>query len=195
MKKGTRTARVSEAIREVIAEELELLDDPRLGWFTVTGVDVTGDLREATAYYTSARQDEGRLRDPEPSERLDTSAALVRLVPRVKEALGQRLRLRYVPHLTFSEDLAPAVGSRIDDILRSWDGADHEVAVDESNYRVPRARLDDDDVEDDDDDDLEEIDDDDGPDADVVDVVDDDGVDAGLGGLDDVRPVTEEGQR
>ncbi len=183
MKKGTRTARVSEAIREVIAEELELLEDPRLGWFTVTGVDVTGDLREATAFYTSARQDGGRLRDPEPSERIDTNAALVRLVPRVKAALGERLRLRYVPHLTFSEDLSPASGSRIDDILRSWDGSDHEVAVDESNYRVPRARLDLDDLDDLDEDDLdaEDLDDElgDGDDEDD---------------LDDAGPESEEGQ-
>ena len=48
-----RMARVNEVVREVIADELERLSDPRLGLVTVTGVDVSADLRHATVYYSA----------------------------------------------------------------------------------------------------------------------------------------------
>jgi ribosome-binding factor A len=51
-------ARVNEVVREVIADELERLSDPRLGLVTVTGVDVSADLRHATVYYSAL--DSGR---------------------------------------------------------------------------------------------------------------------------------------
>jgi ribosome-binding factor A len=47
-RKYPRTARVNEVVREVLAEELERLSDPRLGLVTVTSVDVSPDLRHAT---------------------------------------------------------------------------------------------------------------------------------------------------
>jgi ribosome-binding factor A len=45
-----RMARVNEVVREAIGDELERLNDPRLGLVTVTGVDVSADLRHATVY-------------------------------------------------------------------------------------------------------------------------------------------------
>ena len=48
-----RMARVNEVVREVIADELERLSDPRLGLVTVTGVEVSADLRHATVYYSA----------------------------------------------------------------------------------------------------------------------------------------------
>lgn len=48
-----RSARVNEVVRETIADELERLSDPRLGLVTVTGVDVSPDLRQATVYYSA----------------------------------------------------------------------------------------------------------------------------------------------
>ena len=53
-----RMARVNEVVREVIADELERLSDPRLGLVTVTGVEVSADLRHATVYYSAL--DSGR---------------------------------------------------------------------------------------------------------------------------------------
>ena len=47
-----RTARVNEVVREALADELERLNDPRLGLVTLTGVDVSPDLRQATVYYS-----------------------------------------------------------------------------------------------------------------------------------------------
>ncbi len=48
-----RMARVNEVVREIIADELERLSDPRLGLVTVTGVEVSADLRHATVYYSA----------------------------------------------------------------------------------------------------------------------------------------------
>ena len=48
-----RMVRVNEVVREVVADELERLSDPRLGLVTVTGVDVSNDLRHATVYYSA----------------------------------------------------------------------------------------------------------------------------------------------
>ena len=48
-----RTARVNEVVREVLAEELERISDAGLGFVTVTGVEVTPDLRQATVYYSA----------------------------------------------------------------------------------------------------------------------------------------------
>ena len=58
-RKYPRTARVNEVVREALADELERLNDPRLGLVTVTGVDVQRDLRQATVYYSAlgARDD------------------------------------------------------------------------------------------------------------------------------------------
>ena len=42
-----RSARVNEVVRETIADEVERLSDPRLGLVTITGVDVSPDLRQA----------------------------------------------------------------------------------------------------------------------------------------------------
>ena len=46
-------ARVNEVVREALGDELERLSDPRLGIVTITGVDVSADLRQATVYYSA----------------------------------------------------------------------------------------------------------------------------------------------
>ena len=53
MAQGARPARVSEEFREVLAEALPKLKDPRIGFVTVTGVKVTPDLRNAWIFYTA----------------------------------------------------------------------------------------------------------------------------------------------
>jgi ribosome-binding factor A len=104
-----RTARVNELLREVIADELELISDARLGFVTVTGVEVTADLRQATVYYSVFG----------PEERHEETAdALRSATGHLKAALGRQARLKYVPHLVFREDPAVAQGERVDEIIR-----------------------------------------------------------------------------
>jgi ribosome-binding factor A len=48
--------RVNEAVRNVVADGIANLKDPRIGLVTVTGVRVTSDLREATVYISALRR-------------------------------------------------------------------------------------------------------------------------------------------
>ena len=117
-----RTARVNEVVREVLADELERLSDPSLGFLTVTGVEVTPDLRQATVYYSALipakgeeEHDTGGLHLP-PAE--TTEGALRSVAPQLQAAIGRQVRMKYTPHLVFREDPAIRTGERVDEILR-----------------------------------------------------------------------------
>ena len=110
-----RTYRVNEQLREVVASEIELLRDPRIGFVTVTGVQVTPDLRHATVYYSVMGDDE---------EKADTLAGLRSAAPRLRYAIGEQVRMKYVPELTFHEDPAMVTGQRVEEILREIKGSD-----------------------------------------------------------------------
>jgi ribosome-binding factor A len=106
-----RTARVNEVVREVLADELERLSDPRLGLLTVTGVEVTPDLRQATVYYSALIPAKGE-------EEHDTEGTLRSVAPQLQAAIGRQVRMKYTPHLVFREDPAIRAGERVDEILR-----------------------------------------------------------------------------
>jgi ribosome-binding factor A len=114
-----RTARVNELVREVLAEELERMsDDANLGFVTLTGVDVTGDLRQATVWY-SVLDLPGYIKDADPSKvHEDTADALRAVTGHLKAALGRQVRLKYTPHLVFREDPAMTHADRVEKILR-----------------------------------------------------------------------------
>ncbi len=114
-----RMARVNEIVLEVVADELERLSDPRLGFVTVTGVEVTSDLRQATVYYS--------VLDP-TDQHPDTAAALVSASPHLRTVLGRQVRLKYIPELSFHEDPAVAQGRRVEEIIRSLHHDEQEEA-------------------------------------------------------------------
>ncbi len=135
-----RMVRVNEVVREVVADELERLSDPRLGLVTVTGVDVSNDLRHATVYYSAldaGREQPKRSRrrgarpvaepdvdatataaDSQAEFKTQTNAALRSAAPHLRTALGRQVRLKYVPELTFREDPAIEQGERVEAIIR-----------------------------------------------------------------------------
>jgi ribosome-binding factor A len=130
--------RVNEVVREVVADELERLSDPRLGLVTVTGVEVSNDLRHATVYYSaldagreqpkrsrrrgappSAEPDaDATVADAQAEFKAQTRAALRSAAPHLRTALGRQVRLKYVPELTFREDPAIEQGERVEAIIR-----------------------------------------------------------------------------
>lgn len=114
-----RTARVNELVREVLAEELERLsDDTSLGFVTLTGVDVTGDLRQATVWY-SVLDLPGYIKDADPTQvHEDTAEALRNITGHLKSVLGRQVRLKYTPDLIFREDPALTQADRLEEILR-----------------------------------------------------------------------------
>ena len=113
-----RTARVNEVIREVLAEELERLSDARLGFITVTGVEITGDLRQATVYYSALTLGEGE------GAETDTAEALLAVKAHLQSVIGRQVRMKYTPHLVFREDPAIRTGERVDEILRQLHSED-----------------------------------------------------------------------
>lgn len=100
--------RVSEEFREVLAEEIPRLKDPRVGFVTVTAVRVSPDLRKARVYYTVL----GEERD-----RKATRAALRSARKHLRTVLGREVRMKFTPELEFEEDEAAQQGARIEELL------------------------------------------------------------------------------
>ena len=121
-RKYPRMARVNEVVRETIGDELERLNDPRIGLVTVTGVNVSADLRQATVYYSALgranKRGTGVVPQIEPEQREATQAALQAAAPHLRASLGRQVRLKYTPELTFREDPSVATGNRIEAIIR-----------------------------------------------------------------------------
>lgn len=104
---GARTDRVSEEFREVLAEEIPKLKDPRVGFVTVTGVRVTPDLRKAHVFYSVLGED---------TDRRGTQAALRSARTHLRAVLGRAVRLKFVPDLEFHvEELAGS--GRVEELL------------------------------------------------------------------------------
>lgn len=104
-----RMARVNELLREILGDELERLDDERLGLVTVTGVACEADLRHAVVYYDSlggADEDDAVL------------AAFAEIRHRLQAAIGRQARMKHTPELTFAPDDVIRNADRIQEVLR-----------------------------------------------------------------------------
>jgi ribosome-binding factor A len=108
MPQGAREERVGEEFREILAEAIQRLKDPRIGFVTVTGVRVSHDLRVAWVSFTAFGDDRARAA---------SRAALRSASPHLRHELGRQIRLKVVPELRFEEDDTPAAAERIDHIL------------------------------------------------------------------------------
>lgn len=105
-----RANRVAEQIKIELGEILsQKLKDPRIGFTTITDVEVTGDLQEATVYYTV-------LGDEDQKE--DTAEGLEKASGFIRSEIGQRIRLRKTPEISFKYDEAFEYGSHIESLLR-----------------------------------------------------------------------------
>jgi ribosome-binding factor A len=118
-----RSQRVGEAIQKEISDLLlRGLKDPRIGFVTITTVDVSSDLSLARVYFTVMGDDEVRK---------NTEKGLKSAIPFLRRELGKRLRLRIVPDLTFSFDSSLEYGRRIESIIQQI----HETPkADDSGY-------------------------------------------------------------
>ena len=91
-----RSARVGDQIRLEIADILtRRMKDPRVGFVTLTTVDVTADLKQAWVYVTVLQ---------EGAQANEAIATLGRATGFIRSELGRRLKLRYVPELRFVRD-------------------------------------------------------------------------------------------
>ena len=106
---------MNEEVREILAQEIQRLKDPRVGFVTVTGVRVTPDLRKARVFYTVL----GEERDHK-----GTRAALRSAGPRLRSVVGKEIRMKVTPEIEFEEDDTMARGDRIDEIIAKLHEAD-----------------------------------------------------------------------
>jgi ribosome-binding factor A len=111
-----RTARLNEAMLEVLADTLERMSDPRLELVTLTGVEVSRDLSHATVFYSTLGAETAP--DAPKSVEGDASAGLTSAAPHLRGVLGRAMRIRQVPKLVFRVDPAIVSGQRIEEILR-----------------------------------------------------------------------------
>lgn len=116
-----RARKLSDRIREVVAEALEMrVKDPRLGFITITDARVTNDLQHATVFYTVFGG---------PEERASTAAALDSAKGIVRSEVGRRTGIRLTPTLTFIADAVPDTAAHLNELLQTAASRDAEVAA------------------------------------------------------------------
>ena len=103
-----RMRRVNESVRQVLAEALVELQDPRIGLVTVTGVETSPDLRHATVYVSvlgSEKKRAASLRGLEAAHGL------------LQARLGRELRMKRTPQLVFEYDPSVERGVRMSQLI------------------------------------------------------------------------------
>lgn len=105
-----RANRLAETLKEEISQLIrEELKDPRIGFVTVTAVDVVDDLSHAKVYISVLGSvEEGK----------ESLAALSRAAGFVRSEIGKRIRLRHVPEIVFKYDPSIEQGAHIAKLLR-----------------------------------------------------------------------------
>ena len=127
-----RPDRVAEAIREEVATFLaEDAKDPRIvGLVTVTGVDVTRDLRHAKVFVSVMGSD---------AERRATLDGLASVANHLRSRIGRVLRLRVAPEIAFRVDESIARAARIEELLEQIKGDDKVPGPAEAAAETPDA--------------------------------------------------------
>jgi ribosome-binding factor A len=119
-----RARKLAKRIKQIVASALEHeVKDPRLTLVTITDVKLTGDLQDATVYYTVF----GEALNVEPDTQ-GAAAALNSAKGVLRSLVGQGTGVRFTPTLTFIADTVPETAQHIADLLAKAKEADEEVA-------------------------------------------------------------------
>ena len=105
---GERMRKINELLREVIAEQVGDLKDPRIGFVTVTAVDTAPDLRHTTVFYTVLGDEDTFA---------DTHEALEHAAPYLQSIVARQVRIKYIPKIHFRVDETIERAMRINRIL------------------------------------------------------------------------------
>ncbi|AMM92499.1 30S ribosome-binding factor RbfA [Peribacillus simplex] len=118
-----RSNRVGEQMKKELSEIIgRKIKDPRIGFVTVTDVEVTGDLQQATVYISV-------LGDQEQREK--TLQGLAKAKGFMRSEIGQRIRLRKTPELFFEFDESVDYGNRIESLISQINSEDKPAEKDE----------------------------------------------------------------
>ncbi len=144
---GPRARRLSGRIKQIVAQTIEMqVKDPRLGMVTITDVTMTGDLHEATVFYTVFGGE---------TERQGSAMALESAKGVLRSEVGRQTGVRFTPTLTFQLDSIPETAEQIEALLATAAAADAEVeqvrvgatyAGEADPYRKPREPDEDDEL-------------------------------------------------
>ncbi len=140
-----RARKLADRIAQIVADMLERrIKDPRLGFVTVTEARLTGDLREATVFYTVYGSG---------AEQAATAAALASATGLIRSEVGRQTGLRHTPSITFVADTLAEGARHMEDLVAQAREADARLAAvregavpagDPDPYREPPAAADDD---------------------------------------------------
>ena len=119
-----RAKRLAKRISTIVASAIEYeIKDPRLAGVTITDAKVTGDLHDATLYYTVI----GRSIDEEP-DYAGVAAALESAKGVLRTKVGAGTGVRFTPTLAFIRDTVPEAAHRMEELLARAREADADVA-------------------------------------------------------------------
>ncbi|BCU82054.1 ribosome-binding factor A [Polycladomyces abyssicola] len=105
-----RVSRVGEQIKKELSQILQQeLKDPRIGFVTITSVEMSGDLQHAKVYVSVMGDEE---------QKKNTLAALNKAKGFIRSEIGRRITLRHTPELVFKVDESIEHGQYINQLLR-----------------------------------------------------------------------------
>jgi ribosome-binding factor A len=112
-----RSQRVGDLIREEVAEIIMYrLKDPRIGFVTVTGVDMSPDMKNARVYVSILKEEDREL----TLEILNSSKSFIRSL------LSKRLSMKFIPTVEFRFDTSIEYGYKIDKLLKEIKDRDED---------------------------------------------------------------------
>lgn len=116
---SSRMRRVNESLRQVLSERIGELKDPRIGFVTVTGVNTTPDLKQATVYVSVLGNER---------KRELTMTALQAAHGALQAQIGREIRMKRTPTLAFEYDSSVEYGVRMSKLIDDLapDDADDE---------------------------------------------------------------------
>jgi len=131
MADNARAARMAKRIQTIVASAIEReVKDRRLELVTVTDTRVTGDLHDATVFYTVR----GRSIDDEPDYD-EAAEALHRARGQLRKIVGDQLGVRFTPTLSFEVDTVPEASAHMEELLARARARDEELAKLKANAK------------------------------------------------------------
>ncbi|WP_251549155.1 30S ribosome-binding factor RbfA [Neobacillus muris] len=113
-----RANRVGEQMKKELSDIIgRKIKDPRIGFVTVTDVQVTGDLQQAKVYISVLGDDE---------QKENTLKGLAKAKGFIRTEIGHRIRLRKTPEIIFEFDESIDYGNRIETLLHQIQSGDEQ---------------------------------------------------------------------
>jgi ribosome-binding factor A len=115
---SVRASRVAEQMKKELSDIIgRKIKDPRIGFVTVTDVQLTGDLQIAKVYISVLGDEE---------QKQNTLKALAKAKGFIRSEIGQRIRLRKTPEIYFEMDETIDYGNRIEALLKELNNQSNE---------------------------------------------------------------------